>query len=224
MSHWERLLNRTIVGLQRLRAAGQPVPDWVLGGGTALMIHAGHRVSKDIDAFIDDPQYLSFLSPRLGGESVWGCEAYSEAAHHLRLIFDEGEIDFIVAAPITDLPSERKMMDAIGERDGIASSISIEHPVETALKKLYYRGTMLKVRDIFDVSVVDTLFPELLRKNLYRVAHLKAGVLDRLSGISEKFLRAELDELAIAESWRKHASGCAERVREIVKAIPAPQY
>jgi hypothetical protein len=67
------------------------------------MIHAGHRVSKDIDAFIHDPQYLSFLSPRLAGEAVWGCEAFNEAAHYLKLIFPEGEIDFIVAAAITDL-------------------------------------------------------------------------------------------------------------------------
>lgn len=187
------------------------------------MIHTGHRLSKDIDAFIDDPQYLSFLSPRLGREAVWDCDAFDEAAHHLRLIFAEGEIDFIVAAAITDLPSERKTMDVVGEGAGLASVIAIEHPVETALKKLHYRGTMLKIRDIFDVSVVDSLFPELLRDNLYRVAHLKAGILHRLSGISEKFLRAELDELAIAERWREQAGACAERVREIVKAIQNPQ-
>jgi hypothetical protein len=35
--------------------------------------------------------------------------------------------------------------------------INIEHPVETALKKLHYRGNMLKVRDIFDIDVVATL-------------------------------------------------------------------
>ena len=108
MSPWERLLHRTITGLGDLRRAGQPVPDWVLGGGTALMIHAGHRISKDIDAFIHDPQYLSFLSPRLAGEAVWGCGAFNEAAHYLKLIFPEGEIDFIVAAAITDLKNERK--------------------------------------------------------------------------------------------------------------------
>jgi hypothetical protein len=58
------LLDRAISGLARIREAGQPVPDWTLGGGTALMIHARHRISKDIDAFVDDAQYLPFLSPR----------------------------------------------------------------------------------------------------------------------------------------------------------------
>jgi hypothetical protein len=57
------------------------------------MIHTGHRLSKDVDAFIDDPQYLPYLSPRLGGEDIWGCQAYDEAANHLKLIYSEGEID-----------------------------------------------------------------------------------------------------------------------------------
>jgi hypothetical protein len=76
LSHWRQLLDRTVGGLERLRQIGQPVSEWVLGGGTALITNAVHRISKDIDVFITDPQYLGFLSPRLGGESVWTCEAY----------------------------------------------------------------------------------------------------------------------------------------------------
>ena len=117
---WRLLLNRAIAGLDRLRADKQPVPDWVLGGGTALMIHLGHRLSKDIDAFIDDPQYLSLLSPRLAGESVWGCEAYEEASNHLKLTYPEGEIDFIVATSITDIAVERKTVDAGDSAPGMS--------------------------------------------------------------------------------------------------------
>jgi hypothetical protein len=60
-------------GLSDLEQQGQPVPDWVLGGGTALMLHANHRLSRDIDAFIDDPQYLALLSPET--TDVWNCSA-----------------------------------------------------------------------------------------------------------------------------------------------------
>ena len=67
------------------------------------MLHAGHRLSKDIDAFITDPQYLSILSPRLEGEDIWACDTYAEAANHLKLVHPEGEIDFIVATSVTDL-------------------------------------------------------------------------------------------------------------------------
>ncbi len=117
------------------------------------MLHAGHRLSKDIDAFITDAQYLSILSPRLGGEDTWHCDTYTEAANHLKLVYPEGEIDFIVALPITDLASELK---TIPKEQGLSAvEIEVEHPVEIALKKLVYRGGSLKVRDIFDIAVVE---------------------------------------------------------------------
>jgi len=182
------------------------------------MLHADHRLSKDIDAFITDAQYLSILSPRLGGEDVWACDAYDEAANHLRLVYPEGEIDFIVAAPITDLAS---MSRTIPEENGFpAVKIEVEHPVEIALKKLVYRGGSLKVRDIFDIAVVDSFHGELLRKNLQHASHLKQGILRRLAGVSEDYCRKELAELDINDEWKPTAESCLARTREIVKNIP----
>ena len=63
MSNWRILLDRALRGLAELKRQGLPAPEWTLGGGTALMLHANHRLSRDIDAFIDDPQYLALLSP-----------------------------------------------------------------------------------------------------------------------------------------------------------------
>ncbi len=71
LSNWH--LDRTLQGLAELEWEGQPVPDWVLGGGTALMILADHRLSRDIDVFIDDPQYLALLSPET--TDVWKWKA-----------------------------------------------------------------------------------------------------------------------------------------------------
>jgi len=123
------------------------------------MIKARHRMSKDIDVFIPDPQYLALLSPRLGGENIWMCNGYEEAANHLKLKFPEGEIDFIVASAITNLPLERKTIDMTEIRLGASHVIDLEHPVEIALKKLYYRNRMLMARDVFDIAVVDALSP-----------------------------------------------------------------
>jgi hypothetical protein len=218
LSQWKLLLHRAVEGLDRLRKADQPVPPWVLGGGTALMLHAGHRLSKDIDIFIDDPQYLPFLSPRLGGEDIWSCEGFEEAAQHLKLVFSGGEIDFIVGGSVTDLPSEQKTVDMAEIGRPVSYVIDIEHPVEIALKKLTYRGRMLKVRDIFDIAVVDHYFPDLLRSNLIHVKDSKAGILARLHGVSENFLRLELNELEISESWRREADTCLVRVRAIISA------
>jgi hypothetical protein len=223
LSQWQLLLDRAITGLNRLRARGQSVPDWVLGGGTALMIHAGHRLSKDIDVFFDDPQYLPMLSPRLGGEGIWRCDAFEEASNYLKLIYAEGEIDFIVAASITDIPMERKAIDVGDIRPGASHIIDIEHPVEIAIKKFNYRGGLLRARDIFDIAVVDSLFAVLLDDNLHRIAHLKLPIVERLSSISEKFCCNELAELPISAEWQSMTGACLKRAREIAKRIPEKQ-
>jgi Nucleotidyl transferase AbiEii toxin, Type IV TA system len=76
-------------------------PGWSFGGGTVLMLRIGHRQSKDIDLFVPDPQYLGYLTPRLGdiGESV--STEYSEAAEYLKFYLPEGEIDVVVGLPLT---------------------------------------------------------------------------------------------------------------------------
>jgi Nucleotidyl transferase AbiEii toxin, Type IV TA system len=185
------------------------------------MLHTGHRLSKDIDAFITDPQYLSILSPRLGGEDIWACDSYAEAANHLKLVYPEGEVDFIVAAPITDLASApMKIPEEQGSSGGQSMQIKVEHPVEIALKKLFYRAGLLKVRDIFDIAVVDSLHHDLLRANLHHASDVKRDILKRLANLSEDYARQELAELDIDEQWQRIAETCRARTRAIVESIP----
>jgi hypothetical protein len=182
------------------------------------MIHAGHRLSKDIDAFITDPQYLPILSPRLGGEDVWACETYYEAANHLKLVYPEGEIDFIVAAPITGLASE--VMTISDEQGGESAEIAVEHPVEIAVKKLVYRAGGLKVRDIFDIAVVDSLHHDVLRANLHYASEVKKDVLRGLANLSEDYCRQALTELDIQDGWKYIADECLARTRTVIESIP----
>jgi hypothetical protein len=214
LSSWRLLLSRTIIGLEQLKQQGQPVPEWILGGGTALMLHADHRLSKDIDAFIDDPQCLGIMSPDV--TDVWGCTSWDKAAHYLKLAFPEGEIDFIVSGlgttaqeiDLTGLPAARKV------------TIQIEHPAEVALKKMHYRPATLKVRDIFDIAVADSIDHAALAGNLSEVSDKKSDLLKRLNGIDRKFLQAELAELDIQEGWDDQKKNCFETVRSVVKQIP----
>jgi hypothetical protein len=218
LSHWRTLLDRTIRGLEALKQDGSPTPDWVLGGGTALMIWADHRLSRDIDAFIDDAQYLPMLSPRVGGEQAWGCEAYDEASHYLKLRYPEGEIDFIVAATITDMPVETKLIPAA---DGFPERrIVIEHPVEIALKKLHYRGGQMIVRDAFDICVVDELHPDLLRSRLAEVSSSRDAILSAADRIKRPFFDSYLEQLDIRPKWEGLATESYTRIREIFEAIP----
>jgi hypothetical protein len=220
LSSWHRLLDRTLQGLAELKQQGQPAPDWVLGGGTALMIVAGHRLSRDIDAFIDDPQYLASLSPET--TDVWECSAWDRAAHYLKLKYPEGEIDFIVSARISSLPPLERQIDLTAIRKGSKPTIRLHPPAEIALKKLHYRATMLKPRDVFDVAVIDAIDGGALAANLHEVANKKDDLLRRLEGLKEDYLQAELAELDIRPGWEKHKETCLETVRAIVGRIPKP--
>jgi hypothetical protein len=119
------------------------------------------------------------------------------------------------------LPVERRNLSEL--KPGLSHQVDVEHPVEIALKKMLYRGTLFKVRDIFDTAVVDSRFPDLLRNNLHHVSHLKAAILARLANISKEYARSELAELNIADEWRSTADICLERMQEIAENIPEPK-
>ncbi|MDP4025080.1 nucleotidyl transferase AbiEii/AbiGii toxin family protein [Methylobacterium sp. NEAU 140] len=212
MPPWTRLLERAVAGLAAMDAAGQPVPDWVLGGGTALMLHADHRLSRDIDAFITDPQYLAYLSPDGGGEDIWGAHTFDRTAHYLKLVYPEGEIDFIVAPALTALP--------VIDRDVAGIGIRLEHPVEIAIKKMHFRGAQLKVRDVFDIAVVDAVHSDLLEAHLPVVTDRKAAILSRLSSIPSAYAAAELAELDIRPHWEDVALRCMDLMGAVARRIP----
>jgi hypothetical protein len=73
------------------------------------------------------------------------------------LKYPDGEIDFVVTAPISLLPPIEKQIDLTEIRNGSKPAIRIDPPAEIALKKLHYRTTMLKPRDLFDISVIDAI-------------------------------------------------------------------
>ncbi|MEO6782573.1 MAG: nucleotidyl transferase AbiEii/AbiGii toxin family protein [Bradyrhizobium sp.] len=222
MSNWRLLLDRTLRGLDRLKETGHPAPDWILGGGTALMICANHRTSRDIDAFIDDPQYLALLCPDAAAEDVWNCLNCNKSANFLKLYYEEGEIDFIVTAPVSSVPPVARGIDLTTIRAGYKPVIYVDQPAEIALKKMHYRAEMLKARDIFDIAVVDAIDNKALLANLHEVADKRDDLLNRLDTINERHLQATLAELDIQPEWTDARKNCLEIVRSILEQIPKP--
>jgi hypothetical protein len=219
LSAWRQLLSRTLLGLAALKETGQPVPEWILGGGTALMLAAHHRMSRDIDAFIDDPQYLALLSPDV--TDIWRCRSWDKAAHYLKLRYPEGEIDFIVTTSISNLPPSEQTIDLQDTPIGKAVNIRVEPPTEIALKKIHYRASMLKPRDIFDIAVVHKLDHDRLIAHLADVTGRKDDLLRRLDSIRPGFLQAEIGELDIQPGWENEQSNCLSIVRSIADLIPS---
>jgi len=164
---WQKLLAIAVgqIGSLAKQTPPIPLPEWTLGGGTALMIWLEHRSSRDIDIFLDDPQYLTQLSPRLQEPVIEQPLAYQESANFLKIDYAEGEIDFIIAGHQTDNPFVRCTIAGI--------DLDLETPVEIAVKKLVFRGSHIAPRDIFDIAVVEQRYGDILYKELSKQPAVK---------------------------------------------------
>lgn len=138
---WQDLF---IKALKALDASSVPGDEWTFGGGTALTIYFQHRESNDVDIFLRDAQYLTYLTPRLNNEvGNLTCD-YVEGSHFLKLKFTEGEVDFIIAPHLTENYYELKWV--------AGRKVRVESPEEIILKKLFYRAETLKTRDVIDIA------------------------------------------------------------------------
>ena len=179
---WEILFNRALIQLKQGCVSEN---DWVFGGGTALKHKFNHRESKDIDIFFTNPQFLNSVSPRINDGVEANLIDYSELAHHIRLHFQEGEIDFIVSPPITQIKPELTLV--------LDSIVNMDHPVEIVAKKIYHRADTFKPRDVFDLAVVYNAYSDAMLRNAKAFAQKLPVLAKRIdviehSGELEKWL------------------------------------
>ncbi|MBI5490801.1 MAG: nucleotidyl transferase AbiEii/AbiGii toxin family protein [Deltaproteobacteria bacterium] len=143
---WRSLLRATLPLLDELVRRGFRAPEWTLGGGTVLMLLRQHRLSRDIDIFLGDPQYLPGLSPRVDDRAAALTTDYAETANTLKLVVPDGSIDFIVAPNLTGLPAAHFRFE---DRD-----VLLDASAEILAKKLFYHAEALRLRDVLDLAVV----------------------------------------------------------------------
>ncbi len=105
------------------------------------MLRYGHRLSKDIDIFVPDPQYLGYVTPRLSERAADLTQDYTEAATFVKLQFNEGEIDFVAAPNLLPGGVAWESWDVMGRQ------VKVETPAEIVAKKMYYRGDRVTARD-----------------------------------------------------------------------------
>lgn len=146
---WRVLEGYARVAVESAGAAANSVLRPALGGGTRLMLAMHHRISDDIDLFIRDPQWLGYLTPRLTDCLEERLTGYEEGQTALKLVFKEGEVDFIVSMSLLGLPNERSP----------ECYFDLEPVAEVLAKKLFYRGWALTPRDLFDWRAMERLVP-----------------------------------------------------------------
>jgi hypothetical protein len=173
---WEGLLARALAILDDLAGRGLGRPEVVLGGGTVLMMRLHHRLSKDVELFLHDARWLSYLTPRLNDRiAAMACD-YSEQANSLELVFGEGDVDFIVAGSVTGI--------APGEAtEFLGRSLMLESTEEILAKKLFFRAALLKPRDVFDLVAASLVFPAAVERAVAASAPRRAEQLNRLRAL-----------------------------------------
>jgi len=187
---WETLFQRALALIDSVAASGTVFEPWSFGGGTVLMRKYRHRFSKDIDIFVPDPQYLGYVSPRLNDAAEAMTADYVEEHSSLKLIFPEGEIDFIASAPLTSNPTVPEEL--------FGREVRIETSTEIIAKKLWHRGEQFKARDMFDLALVAEKEPGALKEIRPVLRDRRDAVLARMADSDEQ-LRSDFAELEVFE-------------------------
>ncbi|WZB74289.1 nucleotidyl transferase AbiEii/AbiGii toxin family protein [Achromobacter insuavis] len=206
---WKALETRARSLVEDARQHGGASFQPVLGGGTRLMLALNHRLSDDIDLFVDSPAWLPYVSPRLNDMFENELAGYNEDNAHVKLRFAEGEIDFVVAAPL--LPGT----SAIWNPSAPETSFPMEPPAEVLAKKLFFRGWTSTARDLFDWVILQTQAPPdaipepalaaLLEAKLEGIDTALTHMVQRQSQqlAWERIRTDQLPDLAWAAQWAK---------------------
>jgi hypothetical protein len=200
---WEGLFERALVLVDDARKRGLPVDEWTFGGGTVLMRRHKHRLSKDIDIFIDNPEFLGYLTPRLSDAAESLTTDYVEDTEYVKLRFPDGEIDFVVAAPLSNQPANRESI--------LGHTFLVETSTEIVAKKIWHRAATFTARDIFDLAMVSEREPDALKEIYPILSDKRETVLKRIAD-TETLLRETFNELLILE-YRRSFDECVGIVK-----------
>lgn len=139
-TQWPTLLQHAIAAMETLPSDAF----WTWGGGTALSIHLDHRISYDIDIFLENPEHLKLLHPARNNVIKDLTHDIQCPGHYMKLLFEVGEIDFLLDSLRTSPGFTRENI--------AGHDISIETIEEVLVKKLHFRGSKAIARDVFDVE------------------------------------------------------------------------
>ncbi len=184
-------------------------PLWTFGGGTVLMLRHGHRLSKDIDLFVPDPQYLGYVNPRLSEVAEAVSADYEENAEFIKFYLPQGEIDIVVGTALTALPYE---VVKHGGRE-----IKVERSGEIIAKKMWFRGDQAKARDLFDLCAVASLEPAAIAEASPFFARHGEAFLRRLQERAE-LARAEFEAIDALE-FRQSFDECLQQARRTLEPM-----
>lgn len=187
---------------------------WTFGGATAMMLQIHHRESHDVDIFLNDPQLLPLLDPQKRDFQfeIPLSDYKGDGARFLKLGFDKiGEIDFIVANAMTASPTTQDTVE--GE------NVLLDTIPEIITKKIHYRGTNIKPRDIFDIAAAGEQHAISIIKELRAYRDDVARTLTTIDKLKPDFVNSTIAQLLIKDRYAAIAKTSLQRAKEILRAV-----
>jgi hypothetical protein len=206
---WSAIIASAYALFDDLARKGYENPPFSLGGGTVLMFRFKHRLSKDIDFFGYDAQWLSLVSPRLNETAAAMASNYVEQANGVKIVMPHGDIDFIIAGDVA-VPVNRTKLPLEGRE------ILVDPTSEILAKKLFYRGASLKARDVYDLSAAIDLDPDEARRAAKAAASKKALLVQRLDEMEKVDQHALLQGITPYDGELRHAADMVAKVRNFL--------
>jgi hypothetical protein len=178
-----------------------------------MMLQIDHRESRDIDIFLGDPQQLPFLDPqRQDFKFEMRPDAHEgDGVRSLKLVFGIGEIDFIVANTLTSSPTMQTEIE--GE------IVQLETIPEIITKKVFYRGSNIAPRDIFDIAAAAEQSADALIEQLRSYKDKVTGTLATIERLNPEFVRGSIADLAIKDRYKALAKIAIGRCKDILRAV-----
>jgi hypothetical protein len=208
---------KALVALDSLE--GGPGP-WTFGCGTALAQIIDHRISYDVDIFLDSSTALKRLAPNMNPVTRSLCDTWQWPGKYLKLILrGVGEIDFLNAPSYIDDPTY--------ELNFGGRPIAAERSAEVATKKLVYRASTFTARDAFDLAAIYLFEPSALAEIAKCPAitdQVVSSALNRLNLAQRQYqsdMRDLINVTARGEEFIDRSCEIAlEALTEIQKLIP----
>ena len=213
-SDWKRLFRIAHSFIQHVNSEQPIIDHWSFGGGTAMMLQIGHRESHDIDIFLSDPQLLGFLDPQKANFKfeIEPTDFSSDGARFSKIAFEGiGEIDFIVAGPMTSMPTTPAFVEG--------HNVLLDTVTEIVVKKVHYRGASIKPRDIFDIAAAAEQNANSIITELSTYESDVAATLATLDRLKPTFVNAAIADLMIKDEYLALAETSLDRTKEVLRSV-----
>jgi hypothetical protein len=190
------------------------IDHWTLGGGTAMMLQIDHRESQDVDIFLSDPQLLPYLDPQKRDFrfEIWPTDYDGDGSSFQKFAFEDiGEIDFIVGRAMTPSPTTQTTIE--GE------TTLLETIPEIISKKIYYRGSSIRPRDIFDIAAAGERHADLVIDALRSYRAEVQAALKAIDRLNPDFVNSAIAQLYIKDKFRSVAKTALKQAKELLGAV-----